>query len=270
MAEANTQEVNGNAESAGTLEDFFASLEPNKKSDEHPDAPKTAEELQKEVEQLKVAAKNAKAGQSGTHKEYLRLQAELDEAKQELGKYKNDTPKQPADIFEALSINKDEFVFNPEDLKNPSSDSSRYMRAMVAMETIRVNEKQRELTEKQSNEQNLSKQFADEKKYLMKEYNLTEEQFNEWITTDSVKNLKLDLKTAWSITHQEELDKKRIENALKEYYKKKMEQKSQLDNLPPFLVGIKGSNTRDPSGAFINSIKESAGFNISNLGDKKT
>ncbi len=267
------EDVSGNVSGAdaGTLEEFFESLgQKESKSDEHQETPKTAEELQKELEQLKIAVKSAKAGQSGSQKEYLKLKAELDETKQELSKLKNDNPKQPQDLFEALGIDKDEFIFNPDDLKNPNSDSSRYMRGMAAIEAAKMIEKHRELSEKQSSEQNLSKQFADEKEYLMKQYNLTEEQFNEWIATDSVKNLKLDLKTAWSITHQEELDKKRIENALKEYYKKKMEQKSQLDNLPPFLVGVKGSNVRDAGGSFINSIKESSGFDITKIGEKKT
>jgi DNA repair exonuclease SbcCD ATPase subunit len=269
MVKEKAMESGNIANDAGSIEEFFSSLgneTQETKNDEHSEAKlPTVEELQKQMEQLKTDLKKAQDGYSGSSREAKRLQEELISVKQQIKSTENS--KQPSDIFEALGIDKENFVFDQDEaIKNPNSDSGRVQRAYIAVEAARLFERQQKAKENEMYEKDIQKQFDSEKQALMKEYNLTEEQFNDWVEKQG-KNLRLDLKTAWAITHQEELDKKRMENAIKEWRKKQMEQRSGLDNLPPTLIGIKGSEGRDPSGVFMDSIKTGGGFDITKLGN---
>ena len=253
---------------ANLLAGIFHAPSGEPKNKEHRDEkPKTVEELQRELEQTKADLKKANDGYSGSTREANRLREELESIKQQIKQA--ESPKQPSDLFEALGINKDEFVFDQDEaVKNPNSDSGRVLRAMMAIEAARLYEKQQKAKELEMSEKEIQREFNEQKQSLMKEYNLTEDQFNDWIEKQG-KNVRLDLKTAWIITHQEELDKKRMENVIKELRKKQLEQRSVLDNLPPNLIGIKGSEGRDPSGIFMDSIKKSGGFDITSLGEEK-
>lgn len=289
MTNETKTQTSGNAGSATTVEDFLGGLGEEQmpggkslagfdselpigissvkldrgesESEEEGDSKEpTVAELKQRMGELEKKLEAANAGYSGSSAEARRLRAELDDLKNQVVSRK-ENEEAPKDLFEALGIDKENFVMDWDDaIKNPNSDSYRFYHAQIALEAARQVKRLQEENERQKSTQELQKQFDDEKKALMKEYNLTEEQFEDWLEKKG-KNVRLNLHNAYLLTNQEKF----VENAVKKLREQKTVQSRAVQGLPKTIASQKGGQRPSASQVFQDAIAKSRGVDLSRL-----
>jgi len=105
-----------------------------------------------------------------------------------------------------------EFVYDPEEaVSDPSSDSAKYHRAEIALET----RKQIDRDKAETKEQDAQTIFSNEKTALMSEYKMSEADFDAF--EKSAKDRNVSLKDIYLMIHREEISKNIAQNTAKQY-----------------------------------------------------
>jgi hypothetical protein len=148
--------------------------------------------------------------------------------------------EQPKNLAEYL-FGKDkaeEFVYDPEEaVSDPNSDSAKYHRAEIALET----RKQIDRDKAETREENAQQVFAKEKEALMGEFKMSEADFQRFEKEAEKRNVTL--KDIYLMIHREEISKNIAKNTTKDY----ANQRTRMSNMSPSMSAKGGQELQKES-----------------------
>lgn len=141
--------------------------------------------------------------------------------------------EQPKNLAEYL-FGKDgaeEFVYDPEEaVSDPSSDSAKYHRAEIALETS----KQIARSKAEADEQDAQTVFKNEKAALMSEFKMSEADFSEFEKTAGKRNVSL--KDIYLMIHRDEIAKNIAKNTVDQF----SNQRTKMSQMAPAFAAKGG------------------------------
>jgi len=148
--------------------------------------------------------------------------------------------EQPKNLAEYL-FGKDkaeEFVYDPEEaVSDSNSDSAKYHRAEIALET----RKQIDRSKAETKEEDAQQVFVKEKEALMKEFNLTDAGFSDFEKEAEKRNVTL--KDIYLMIHREEISKNIAKNTTKDF----ATQRTRMSNMSPSMSAKGGQELQKES-----------------------
>ncbi len=214
------------------------------------------------IAQLQAELKMAKDGYSGSSKEARRLSLENERLKQQLEDSNQQAQaNQPTNLYEALNIDKENFVFDMDEAINvEGSDSYKLYHAQIALEARRqmndVLKSEKEAALKSQRQAAL----AEQKLEIQKNTGWSDEEFNDWYE-NKAKKVPVNLMNLYRLTNPDDVAKK-----TKEYEMKlAQQQKMNTFNNPTSLAGKGGTPSPDLADAVFDMIAEESGLDLSSL-----
>lgn len=223
-----------------------------KKKPDESGTPAEKKSVESRLEELETELKKAKDGYKGSSKEALKLKTERDLLKQELAKSKDSNilgKKVPKDVFEALGIDRANFVFDMDDVKNPQSNSAKVFSAMVALEASRQTRRILDERDSKKSETFANVEFENQRKSLIEKLKWTEDEFSEW--WEGAKKSPITLEGIYFATNQEEL----LNKASKEIQEQAKRQRADVSNLPSSLAEKGGGGEFNFEDAFFDKLQ---------------
>ena len=240
-----------NAKSVAVTDDFFSSVtgdsdgkvvvddlfevedEPTAKPNAKPEGEGSIGELKSKISTLEEELVKAKGGYSGSTKEVQRLQSKIEDLENVVqGKL---AAAQPKSVYEALGIDKENFVMDVDEaLRDGNSDSGKVLGAYVgSMINTGIKNALGQIAESSTKNEKVET-FKREKAELMKQNNWTDEQFNDWF--ENARNVPASLQNLFLITNSQDV----ISRAAQNKNNMNAAQRNSIKSLPD-LFGQSGS-----------------------------
>lgn len=188
-----------------------------------------------EIDRLKKEVKVARDGQSGSAKEAAKLKAKLEMLESAQEKMKDaSSEKTVKNIFDALNLDPENTILDLNDLSDTESPTSKVLGTLIAAGTAHQAKRILQEREKHSEEEKRRFDLDKERRELMQELEMSEDEFSDW--WGNIKDKRPSLKQIYSIYNQDYLIKRAREIEQQE----KQKQRKNVGNLHTSLAAQGG------------------------------